>query len=441
MKSKFKFLSLLSRLGKYKHLSGPQLLARLLRDEDGSYLLYMTLATPIFIGLSAFATEGTLLLYNHRAVQGAADAAAYSAAIAYSINSSADITTQAQAIVASYGFVVGTANEQANVVATVDTTTYSPNAAIGVTVTRSQVPILSHIWVNNPFSVSGSATALIGGGSGGTCLLALGKQTVGGVTTTDLSDAIHVQGNAGLNMPGCGVFSNSTDCTANGGLSIDVLGNAAINAGWVGTAGCISETGNASITPAYTQHDAAISDPYAGVSIPTAGSSGSCNSGSCSPGVYSTDPGLKGGTWTLQPGVYVFQQGFTVGPGGGGTTVTGNGVTLVFTNTGFNFDSNANVSLTAPTSGGTAGFVVMGATTMPLNTSFYIDANANADLNGTIYLPNGSMNWQGTADSTVSCRQFIVNSISLQGDPKLGSASCNLTTGQKPIGNDVTLVK
>jgi hypothetical protein len=297
-------------------------------------------------------------------------------------------------------------------VATVDTTTYSPTTAISVTVTRPQLPLLSGIWVNNPFSVSGSATAIIGGGSGGTCLLALGNQTVEGVTTANASDAIHVQGNAGLNMPGCGVFSNSTDCTT-GGLSIDVIGNATINAASVGTAGCIDEQGAATITPAYTQHDGALSDPYAGVSIPTTGSSGSCNSGSCSPGVYSTDPGLKGGTWTLQSGVYVFQQGFTVGPGGGGTTVNGSGVTLVFNSTGFSFDSKANVSLTAPTTGATAGFVTMGATTMPLNTSFSVDANANVDLNGTIYLPNGSINWQGTADTAVGCRQFIVNKISL----------------------------
>ena len=86
----------------------------------------MTLAIPVFIGFAGLATEGALLFYNHRTVQSAADAAAYSAAIAYSIDSSADIaTTQAQAIVANYGFVVGTGNDQANVVATVDTTTYS----------------------------------------------------------------------------------------------------------------------------------------------------------------------------------------------------------------------------------------------------------------------------------------------------------------------------
>src|SRR5262245_19896332 len=110
MKSKFKFLSLFSRLGKDNHANGPRLLARLLRDEEGSYLLTMTVVMPVFIGLAGLATEGGLLLYNHRTLQSAADAAAYSAAVAYSLDSSADITTEAQAIVASYGFAIGTGN-------------------------------------------------------------------------------------------------------------------------------------------------------------------------------------------------------------------------------------------------------------------------------------------------------------------------------------------
>ena len=107
----------------------PHLITRLLRDEEGSYLLYMTLAIPVFIGVAGLATEGALLFYNHRTVQSAADAAAYSAAIAYSIDSSADITTQAQAIVAELWLRRWHGQCQAMIrpmwLATVDTTTYS----------------------------------------------------------------------------------------------------------------------------------------------------------------------------------------------------------------------------------------------------------------------------------------------------------------------------
>ena len=121
MKLRFWRRSLSSRPCNDEHARAHGPLARLLRDEEGSYLLYMTVAIPIFLGFAGFATEGALIFYNHRTVQSAADAAAYSAAIAYSIDSTANITTQAEAIVATYGFAVGSGNNLANVVATVDT--------------------------------------------------------------------------------------------------------------------------------------------------------------------------------------------------------------------------------------------------------------------------------------------------------------------------------
>ena len=84
MKNKFGLFSLFSKIGKDRTANSP--LGRLLRDEEGSYLLNMTVAIAGFIGVAGLATEGALIFYNHRAVQSAADAAAYSAAIAYSID-------------------------------------------------------------------------------------------------------------------------------------------------------------------------------------------------------------------------------------------------------------------------------------------------------------------------------------------------------------------
>src|ERR1041385_907715 len=93
MRLKFGFLSLLSRLG---------------RDEEGSYIVLMALVVPILFGIAGLGAEGGLMLYTHRVVQSAADNAAYSAATAYAINSSADITAQAKAIAANdYNLVDG----------------------------------------------------------------------------------------------------------------------------------------------------------------------------------------------------------------------------------------------------------------------------------------------------------------------------------------------
>jgi Flp pilus assembly protein TadG len=466
MKSKFRFLSLQSRLGKDKHASGPRLLARLLRDEEGSYLLIMTLAIPVFIGVASLASEGSLLFYKHRQLQSAIDAAAYSAAVAYSNNSSADITTQAQAIVASYGFVVGTGNNQVNVPTPTIITNYagSTNTAIQVTATRPQLPMLSGLWLSNPINVGASATAIISGsgaGGSGNCMVALGNTATG----NNAPDAIQVQGGGGatnINVPGCGVYSNSNDCSK-GAFSVSFGGNAKIVAGSLGSVGCIDVFGNANITLPnggnYTQQDGYVTNPYAGTTMPTSGTTGSCNSSqTCSPGVYTGTTQLKGGTWTLQPGIYIFEGEFQVGPGGGGTTVNGTGVTLVFTSatpntpssypsTMLNFDSKANVTLTAPTTGPTAGFVLMGDSTMPLNTSFTTAANATVNLTGLVYLPNGALSWGGNANTSGSkqCLEIIANTIVLKGDSAVSNGGCNSAAGGagfslKPIGSNVTLV-
>ena len=84
MKTKPGLFSRPAKLGKDKRASGRRLLARLIRDEEGSYLLYMTIAIPVLIGVGGLAGEASLVLYNHRSLQSAADAAAYSAAVAKS---------------------------------------------------------------------------------------------------------------------------------------------------------------------------------------------------------------------------------------------------------------------------------------------------------------------------------------------------------------------
>src|SRR5712692_4281905 len=86
------------------------LLRRLLRDEEGSYFILMTFLFPLVVGVVGLGSEGGLILYNLQRLQSAADSAAVSAAIAYTVNSAADLSTQAKAITATYGFVDGTNN-------------------------------------------------------------------------------------------------------------------------------------------------------------------------------------------------------------------------------------------------------------------------------------------------------------------------------------------
>jgi Flp pilus assembly protein TadG len=481
MKSKSRFVSLLSWLGKNNQASRPRLLARLLRDEEGSYLIYGVALLPVLIGVSGLASEGGLLFYNHRTLQSAADGAAYSAAIAYSYDTSADITTQAKAIVASYGFALGTGNNQANVSATA--TTFAGQPAIHVTISRPQTALFSRMDALSVLSNNVSATAVLSSSKSGNCLLALGNTATG----NNLQNSIAVQGNPSITVNGCGVFSNSTDC-ANGAVAVALGGNASITAGSVGSAGCISVTGSSEICTrtsigttcsppgqSYTQQDGTLTDPYGTMPIPTTSNTGTCTATASSrcPGVYPNGLSLIGGTFTLQPGIYILESplgrngsangpAFQVGQGGGnagtGTVVTGSGVTLVFTSATPNnpstypsgnnnpimfVASNGTLNLTAPSSGSTAGFVIMGDRTMPLGTTFDTHSNPNTCLDGTVYAPKGFFQWGGTPATgcTSTCLQMVVNQMILYGNSTFTNSGCTLSGGQKPIGSIVTLVQ
>lgn len=462
MNLKFWNRSSLSRLGNDERTSGLGLWPRLLRDEEGSYLLYMTLVIPFLIGVSGLSGEGGLIFYNHRSLQSAADAAAYSTAIAYSNDTGADITTQAKSIVASYGFALGTNNNEANVATPTVIPNYagSTKTAIKVDVSRPQSAIFAGMFFPVlPNSVS--ATAIISGGGGGNngqCILSLAS------TGTSIS----LGGTSNINATNCGVFSNSNDPAA-----IQMNGNDTIIAGSVGTAGGVNLIGNASIGPppgAYTAGDGTQTDPYATdptFSLPTPGTCLPNNTGvvknntvTLNPGTYCTG-GIDLSTHanvTLSPGVYILKGSqFLVDSQ---SAITGKGVTLVFLDpsgdpypkvkgepTAMDVSSGATVDLVAPTSGSTAGMLIMADTTMPTSTVFDLWANGvgSTGVGGVIYIPHANFLWGGGPILTGGCTQMIAYTISLQGNATFNNTGCDFTSGGgpgiNPIGSVVTLVE
>src|SRR3569623_3615982 len=91
---------------------GPSLGRRLLhfwRDRRGNYAVITALMAPVLIGSAGLATEGGLWMYVHQNLQGAADSAALSSATLYGLNVAGNLNNQAQSVVATYGYAVGTA--------------------------------------------------------------------------------------------------------------------------------------------------------------------------------------------------------------------------------------------------------------------------------------------------------------------------------------------
>src|SRR5215469_4258124 len=82
--------------------TGAQLLQRFRADQSGNYLIMMALLMPVLIGFVGLGTDYALWVYTHQAAQAAAESAAVSAATAAN-----NLTVEAQAVTASYGFVDG----------------------------------------------------------------------------------------------------------------------------------------------------------------------------------------------------------------------------------------------------------------------------------------------------------------------------------------------
>lgn len=488
MKTKPGFFSPLFRLAKDGHARSHRLLARLWRDEQGSWLISMTLILPVLIGVAGLGTEGGMLFYQHRSLQSAADAAAYSAAISYSYdNNTTNMQNQAKAVVASYGYTLGTGTNQANVTATA--TTFASLSAVQVTISRPQSTIFSSRYFPT-LSNTVNATAVLNGNGGSTspsggCMLALGNTSTG----NNEANALMLQGNPTINASNCGIFSNSTDCVS-GSYSESLGGSSVVNAGSLGSAGCTnifghaqvnlpnSVTCNSSSSTACTQGDGTMSDPYNGITFPSTPAppcaAANPSSGQLGPGRY-CGLNVNGSNVTLTGGVYILDCSNSTCPSAQGTTsmlivknatlnvASGAGATLVFTcstcssasqwpSNGLLLASNGSISLNAPTTGATAGFVIMADPNMPLNTLFDTHSNPNACLFGTVYAPTAEFAYGGTptsgctGSSSSFCFQLIANTIDMYGNASLNGAGCSLSGGgsgppiQRPISSTVTLV-
>src|SRR5262249_7279934 len=156
------------------------------------------------------------------------------------------------------------------------------------------------------------------------------------------------------------------------------------------------------------------------------------------PGVYCGGMKLNAGAnVTLNPGIYYLDKGdLTVN---GGATLTGTGVTLVFTSSNrknyanATINGGATINLTAPSSGPTAGIVFFGDRLMTMNTAFKLDGGSSTTFTGAIYLPAAAVSFAGGAAGNNGSTQIVPNTISCDGNSNL-AVKCD-GTSTRPIGS------
>ena len=435
------------------------------RSREGAVAIHMALIMGAMLGMGALASEIGFVLYKHRQMQSAADAAAYGAAIAKSTGHPASFATEADADAAAVGFVNG-AN---GVTITVNNPPASgPNTAntSAVEVIIQQPQTLTVVGAVN--SLTGSANpsglfnlgvrAVATAGSGSGCAAQLlpnqnpGVTISNGATVTMISCGMAVcsTGNTALSMSGgtnlklCDTASCSPFSTK---LSVSVAGKASVTNGAQinGQQSCTSPTCKASQGTC-----AANVNPYASVTMPTM--PGGCSLGTgTSYGYNKNVQTISPGTWCngvtfgssaqikLNPGVYYVNGGnFSVG---GAVQMTGTGVTIIFTGSGSNYayatiGNGATVTLAAPTTGTTQGIAFFGDPNAPASTTSSFGGGASMNITGAIYFPSNTVQFQNGITNPSGCTQLIAGIIQFQGGAQFSNNCAG--TGTSAIGGGPT---
>lgn len=405
--------------------------ARFWRDRRGNYAVITALMSPVLIGSAGLATEGGMWMYVHQSLQGAADSAALSAAALYALNTSGNLDNQAQSVVSTYGYTVGTSGTTVTVNRPPATGAYTGNTkAIEVIVTTQQSRLLSSLFSTGNVTLSGRAVA-VPGNDGTGCVLSLNPTVSGGVTS---------KGSSGITLTQCSVFDDSNNSSAliNGGAAtIDALS--------VNVVGQVSGGSGITTTQGVNTGISAIPDPYADVVMPTAGSCDHNNmtyktTVTIDPGVYCNGIQLNAGAVvTMNPGIYFIDRGSL--QMAGGSTLQGTGVTIIFTSTtGSNYASatingGATLAITAPTTGPTAGIALFGDRNMPTSNTYKFNGGTNQVIGGAVYFPKGTLQYAGGNNTDTNCTQVIADSVTFVGNSLL-KINCS-GSGTRPIGTSM----
>ena len=397
----------LDACGQHSSPRGPALLARgacvrLIDDHRGSVVPAVAIMLTVLLGLAALGTEVGTWYGTKRNMQGAADTAAYSAAIAKNAppGTSAVFIAQAKSVAGNYGYVDASNNVTVAVNNPPSSGNYSTNNfAIEVVIRQPQQASLSSIYMKAAPTLAARAVSLLTTSS--KCVYVLNSKASG---------SFSVDGGTVSSTCGVVVNSNSTSALTNKGTlsapSVDIVG------GYSGTINSSKIT--TGIKP--------VSDPLFYVPAPSY-TPGSCDyiNYSVSSGTVTLNKGVYcggitiGGTAavTLNPGTYILMGGgLTVS---GSATLSGTGVTLYNTgNTLYPYKpvqtlDNSVVTLTAPASGVHAGILFFQDRTI-------VSSAANTlagSFTGVLYFPTTALVLNSGSGVTVPYTILVADTVSM----------------------------
>jgi len=384
--------------------------SRFLADQHGGVAPIFALALVPMVGLTGAAIDYSRAASARTAMQATLDATTLMIAKEAQILPVNQVNTRATEL-----FNAAFARDD---VQSLQVTASIANGTGGTTVTASAggavATTFMHILGHSTMQVAARASVVTASDGLG-CVLSLNPLASGAATA---------QGSTTVTLNGCSLYDNSDSSSA-----LTVGGSATVTADFVGVVGGIGSSTGISATNGVRTGIAPVADPYADVTMPVVGGCDehnftAKNTETINPGVYCGGIGVNANAvLTLNPGMYIIDGGsFTVNGGG---TVTGTGVTLVFTKKNDNnwptvtINGNATVNLTPMTYGPTRGIVVFVDRNTPTGTSFKFNGGANQYFAGALYAPTGAVTFAGGASTSTSCTQVIGDTVTFVGNSNL----------------------
>ena len=411
----------------------PCIFLKLANDERGASAIMLALCAPILFGFAALATDVASWQVAQKSMQGVADAAAYSAGIAYNKGDGTSFVTQAKAITAALGFTDSQNGVTISVNQPPTSGSHTSDAtAIEVIIQQPQPRFLSGLFLSSDPTVT--ARAVVSSAGGSACMLALDPSA---------NQAINASGSSAVNAPNCYIVSDSSSSS-----SINMSGSATVSAACLVAVGTVQTTSGLTETKCTTPktHASSVADPYASVPEPTVPattrtmpSTSSSTNVTLSPGYYNGDVNLNG-TVTFQPGLYYINGNFSIQ---GGANVSGSGVTF-YVKGGHNvaISGGSTVNFSAPTSGTYSGIVYFGdRTTTHGNNNF--SGGSGASITGAVYFATQQVSYTGGTGTGTGCTQLIADTITISGNSSFSTNTCG-SAGVSNIvvpGGTITVVE
>jgi hypothetical protein len=404
-------------------------------DCAGATAVFLALSLSGLVGMVGLGTETASWYFTKRAMQGAADAGASTAAAALAAGApSSTLATEARSIAASYKFVDGSNGTTVTVNYPPQSGTYQSSPAVEVLIAQPQNRLLSALFISTGPTIGARAVALADTSkTGQACVVALDPANATTVTTS---------GSTALDFPGCSLYVNSPSPSAlnmNGGATIDA--SSAYFVGGVSGSGLTTTTPNG----IYTGVDPLI-DPYLAAAVPAysgcdsshyknaGGASDTKNAGASGVYVFCNGLALTGGSsLTLGAGTFIIDQGL-LSIGGGSTLTATSGTTIILTTSNVaqgcattKFDGGSAVAITAPNTGALSGIAIyQDRTCTDSSATNSLTGGGTQNIVGAIYFPGEAVSYSGGSPTGGSqCTQLVAWTIAFSG----GSRFNNICTG------------